>query len=691
MPPERKEPKAPQPLAPLRVIGPSDVQQQRQIWAPVQLLYAISAGLPAHVAGGGIQSVTATTTAVGPGLTFLGSVTNVGNTFTFTGGGHGATTLAAPFTIPAVGATGAMSVTDGTALAQGTAILIPNGTTVDQQAYEAQVVSGGGTNSLTVITTSVGTYSAGGTIASGTTVTWGQTPTTTGFQPTIAQQTSAVDANPMVMTFGSVPQTGDWLYAVIGNDVSHPVATPAGWSLLQSASTTTGLFDVTMYVYAHQVVGGDGASYTWTASGGNIRSGYLIDVPNVAGALAQSSVTINDTINTTPPIAPFLPDSLTLGLYCIRNGSIGGVPTGWSHIAGVFNSGAIGDLGILQGPPTTTNAIESTCTPSDFAVAVLLIIPPSLGAGGTTGVAGITQINAQGGPFISVTGSPYIGISTTSNQIQVINSGLTTVTGPSTTVTGPFSILGPAVLQIGGNEFFISVAGSGGGGGGSGPTATLHFQQQQIGSLIHQWRCNDAAGSSTLADSKGSTALTVQSAAICGVPGLMNDGASCAYTNGAASSYLSATGVVPTSGAWCIEMLVNALQVWNGSTTGIVCAQGGSGDGSGLLVANNMQVNIALLLGNFLANEVTKLFTGFSPFLLHLEYDGSANAFMTLNGAATISGAITPAGGISGKLYVGTLEASADFGNLFVQNIAIYSARLTTAQKYANMNAVYRR
>ncbi len=233
MPPERKEPKAPIPNAPLRVIGPSDIQQQRQIWAPVQLLYAISAGLPAHGTGNvGITEVVGPDgNAFGPVLTFAGSVTNVGNTFTFTGGGHGATTLSAPFTIPAVGATGAMSVTDGTALGQGTSILIPLGIQVDQQAWMGQVVFGGGTNSLTVLTTSLGTYVSGGTIGTGTLVTWGETATVNSTQqPTIAQTAhNTGSVGPMVMTFANTANVGDWIYAFIAVSAATTLNTPANW------------------------------------------------------------------------------------------------------------------------------------------------------------------------------------------------------------------------------------------------------------------------------------------------------------------------------------------------------------------------------------------------------------------------------------------------------------------------------
>jgi hypothetical protein len=58
-PPERKEPV--QPITPIRVIGPSDIQNLRQVFAPVQLLYALSAGIPSASSGSGVTAVTATT------------------------------------------------------------------------------------------------------------------------------------------------------------------------------------------------------------------------------------------------------------------------------------------------------------------------------------------------------------------------------------------------------------------------------------------------------------------------------------------------------------------------------------------------------------------------------------------------------------------------------------------------------
>jgi len=505
-PPERRRPNPPQPVTPIRVSGPSDEQNLRQIFAPVQLLYAISAGIPPHsgAVNVGIQEVIGPGgTAIGPDLTFTGGgVTNIGNTFTFSStGSHGVTTLTSNFTIPSAGNTGSMSVADGFAFTQGQTFLIPNGTTVDQQAYIGQVVSGGGVSgaaTVTVITRSLGTYSTSGTILSGATVTWGNAASIGGTIPPIVQSVGSI-SGPMILTLGSAPTVGNQMYTVLTASAGITFNTLSGWALVGVTTTASGSTNVTMAVYRRQVQAGDGPSYTWTASGG-IRSGYLVEISGAAVSLQQFNIT--DTSGesfapTSPPLSPYAPNSLVLSFFCMGNGYVASTPTGWSEIAFVNNSGDIANLSVVQGPATTTNPIEATVTTSDTAATALLILPP---ASGGSGALGITQINAQTGPFISVIGSTYLGVSTSANQLQLINSGLTTVTGPSATITGPFSILGPAVLQIGGNEFYISTAG-GGGGGSTGNT--YDSTVSSTSGITNYWKLNETSGT-TAFDSIGS-------------------------------------------------------------------------------------------------------------------------------------------------------------------------------------------
>ncbi len=223
------------------------------------------------------------------------------------------------------------------------------------------------------------------------------------------------------------------------------------------------------------------------------------------------------------------------------------------------------------------------------------------------------------------------------------------------------------------------------------PVASLHAAQQNISSLIHQWRCNDAAGSTSLADSVGSSNIALSGSSFQpGVPGLMNDGASCVFFSGA-SGIGAVSGVIPTSGAWCVEALCSIPAILNATSYGYFAAQGSAGDGHGVGVFQNCNPGSStygLCISNYSSNAQSSQTPGAHPVLLHMETDGT-NMYLAINGTIMASAAtyVTP----SGKLYIGALSNNYFAGALFIQNIALYSAKLTQAQKWANMNAVYRR
>ncbi len=444
MPPERKEPKAPIPNAPLRVIGPSDVQQQRQIWAPVQLLYAISAGIPAHGAGNvGITEVDGPGgDAFGPVLTFTGGgVTNTGNTFTFASSGA-AITLNGAFTMPAVGATGTMNVLgDFEKLQDGTSFYIYNTNssigggvlTNDQQGYEGQIASGGGTAAPTVLTTSLGTYSAGGTIASGIDVTWGQTPTIVGNVPSIVNFGSNDSVGLTVtVTMSGTPTVGNRLYAWVTCPSGTTVTPPALWFEFTSGTTASGFLDQSIFGFFHDVVSGDGTSWVFSYSGFVGGACGILEVSGGQFALQLAAAQYNNNDNAfSPNLTPTSPNSLAIGYMMQRNGSGRSTPTGWTNY--LYQGTGTGDaaLALQIGPATTMNVIQSLTFAADVNVSGLLLVPPGLTS---TGSSGITQINQQPGPHISVFGGPFIGISTLTNAVEVINAGLTSATGPSLTV-----------------------------------------------------------------------------------------------------------------------------------------------------------------------------------------------------------------------------------------------------------------
>ena len=346
----------------------------------------------------------------------------------------------------------------------------------------------------------------------------------------------------MVITFSATPNLGDWLYAAIMVEASNTLNIPVGWAELGQAATSSGVADNRTYVLSHQMNVTDTASFTFTSASGSITLGWMADVSGVAGSLVQFNIadeTAEGFNVLSAPITPYLPNSLVLGMVGIRNGFYVSTGTGWTIIDSVFNFGS--QFAVVSGPPTTTDPILANITTSDLSVVAMLILPPVLGSSGSVG---ITEINSQPGPFISVVGSPFIGISTTPNQLQVVNTGIQSVTGPSLTVSDTnIQIIGPAVLQNG-SQFFISVGGSagGGGGGGGGATPVSNYDALIVATpgIRDYWKLNETTGT-TINDSAGPNSGSYNGTFALGVP--MIGGFTGAWFNGT-----TGFGIIPTGG-----------------------------------------------------------------------------------------------------------------------------------------------
>jgi hypothetical protein len=555
-PPERRGPNPPQPVTPIRVSGPSDEQNLRQIFAPVQLLYALSAGIPGHISGGGAGIITSITdnATVDGAIIFSGpGVVQSGQTFNFPATtGAAAITLGASFTIPAVGNSAAMTVAgDYEKLQDLVTLFIANGTTNDQQPYVAQVISGGGTASLVVETVSLGTYAVSGTIANGTTVTWGSTPSVTGLTPSVANygEAGGTGSTSMPITLSGSPSVGNRMVAYVSCAAGQTMFPPTGWNVLDpQTATASGLLDVVLGSWFRDVEAGDGTTYTWTCTGGGLENGLIQEITGAAVGLMQHSlVYVNSASPSTNSIIPSAPNSFIQALFCVRN-SVGFAPsTGWTQT--YFVRIATSGLALLAAQ-SPTNALRSNTTiqgagttGDGYCLAAILAFPPAAAAGasgavgsvagivpivvvgtganpivtlqtplgpsyGGTGLASpgpslnvlkstglawtsapettaaITQINSQTGPAFSIVGSTYIGVSTLTNQAEIINTGIQTVTGPSYTASNTGIVFtGPNVLQTAPNTFYISVAGSAGGGGG-GSTPAFPFTVVQDASSV---------------------------------------------------------------------------------------------------------------------------------------------------------------------------------------------------------------
>ena len=227
-----------------------------------------------------------------------------------------------------------------------------------------------------------------------------------------------------------------------------------------------------------------------------------------------------------------------------------------------------------------------------------------------------------------------------------------------------------------------------------GPGASLHAAQQAISSLTQQWRCNDAPGTTTLANTKGAAVLTAGSDVTLGTGGLLNDGATSAFlgvggtagsTGGHENASLwTAPGVLPTVATtpWSVEFLATPPQ----NSTYYV-AIGGTSAANVLLGTNATSIYYGVNAAN--AGSGTGAYNGGvggRAQLIQLTWDGTTLRLYVNGTLTTFSSTAVIA--MTGLVQFGCGYAGAGGNPLMrVQNIAIYSAALTQTQIFANVAA----
>jgi hypothetical protein len=226
-----------------------------------------------------------------------------------------------------------------------------------------------------------------------------------------------------------------------------------------------------------------------------------------------------------------------------------------------------------------------------------------------------------------------------------------------------------------------------GGGGGGGTIASLDAAQRAISSITNQWRCNDAASATALANSVGANTLSVGSTALVGAPGLLNDSATGVALAGnvATDMLLGAPGTGPaTIGPYTLEFLVELLGTPQGTAPGIMGALGDTTASSHLLVAYYVSYGIYVDRdGSDYHGTLPTYFRG----LVQMVVDSSNIGTLYLNGVPVLQGANGSAAAGNGAISIGAGTTGANPTAMRVQNIATYSTALTKAQLWANVTA----
>lgn len=224
-------------------------------------------------------------------------------------------------------------------------------------------------------------------------------------------------------------------------------------------------------------------------------------------------------------------------------------------------------------------------------------------------------------------------------------------------------------------------------------------------SLTHYWKLNEAAGSTSFADSKGATALTITSDTAgniaAGWKGTVQDGQSAVLFRGIAAAKTNGiinipSGVMPASGSWSWEMVLG----WEGLFTAVIgvpmCIDtSGTNMSMGYYIRNDqfavkncIWFSLAGGVDNWQPDSAVRIGRG-----THLvcTVDSVANKTTLYNNGVKVPTQFTGTAYQTAAGGLGTYLPSRDAGVYAyagkISKFAIYNAALTEAQAQAHADA----
>lgn len=220
--------------------------------------------------------------------------------------------------------------------------------------------------------------------------------------------------------------------------------------------------------------------------------------------------------------------------------------------------------------------------------------------------------------------------------------------------------------------------------------ANLHDVQLSTLGITHVWQCNDAVGSSSITDSKGSVPI-VLGGNILGNAGLLNDGQTGLLIPQEGNGLINGIGTLNSNGAYTLEFIAEINPMTNTDNQTILFSFGSS-ERYGFLLLSMSDHSIQdqdvdqSTQGNFLTSI---------PSLIDIVVDPYGNGIFYQNGFKLLSFEIDLDNNRpDGSFTLGRSPPSPDFSYnplyspiLRIQDIAIYNVELTPAQINAHLIA----
>lgn len=190
---------------------------------------------------------------------------------------------------------------------------------------------------------------------------------------------------------------GDVLYALIEADGSTTVTAPTGWTLLDTRSPGS---SQQTKVY-RKVASGEGASWTWTTSGGAtpiiydgmVASWTGVDTTTVTDG--STGGTGNSTTAAAPTLTPTQTNDASVVGYSTWNSSSTSLPTGYTSVAAFGSNGDLIRVAWKQlASASATGAVNSTISAASQWTGQQVLFLTAGGGGGGGGTPRLGDANA---------------------------------------------------------------------------------------------------------------------------------------------------------------------------------------------------------------------------------------------------------------------------------------------------------
>lgn len=436
----------------------------------------------------------------------------------------------------------------------------------------------------------------------------------------------------------------------------------------------------------------NGTTATFT---GSINGAYLtLGNGNLALGTATQNAGHSNTSIGTGTLAFNSADGNTgvgSGVFHMLSGGSNGYSTalgyhaGYNYLGGLYNT-AIGVFSNLDASAFADGDFLQNSTAIGAYAHVTTSNTIQLGDSNVTKVSTFGNINTSANV---TSGGDILAYNNITSYNNITASGSITSSGTlnaNGTLNAHGNIIASGNIVSSGNVSAVSFVKTGGtanqalmadGSTTVSNVANLHAAQLATAGVTHVWACNDALGSSSIADSKGSVVMSLGTSVL-GNAGLLNNGLTGVQILPSGLGMSVPVGTIPVSGDYTLEMIVSSF---NYTGLGCIFALGNNSNRCTMYMQSGV-----LSVSNPTQDLVSNVNFPSSTVLLNVVVTGGAcSVYMNGQNVFNVSGMATST---TGEAQFGRyLDNTSYAATLRIQDIAVYNVALTPAQINAHLIA----